>query len=335
MNRHALALWLIVAAVLAGGCGESQAPVPPKAPSPPPEPAAKAVVPDLPDEEEPESGMEILIKEPATERAIGGAAYERDAKAPAGKLIGACKWAPAPPRRKAPPPEPAALDGAQAIRNPEKGEVDYYKNLQLKQDTYIADAYPGTYPRGVVLTLRGVRSGPRGMLPRATFMVREGAFKPHIEFCPVHERVMFGTYDSYPTHVRMRSLATGQVALDELLTAFDRDTIKPLPGGGVHYTRRPAMLQSSVVHDTGVYAVTCRRHPWKSAYVAFVDNPYALVSDGANFTLDSVPVGKWQMDAWHPRFKPVKASLDVEIRKDETTEIAVEFHPPDCLKAKE
>ena len=335
MNRTPVVLCLLAAIVLVGGCGESQTPAPPKAPGPPAGPAAKAVVPDLPDEEEPESGMEILIKEPVAERTADEDAYQQDAKAPAGKLIGACKWAGEPPRRKAPVPQPIALDGAQAIQNPGKGEVDYYRNLQLKQDTYIADAYPGTYPRDVVLVLRGIRKGPRGMVPRAALMVREGVFKPHIAFCPIHERVMFGTYDSYPTHALMKSLASGQVALDEVLTAFDRDTIKPLPGGGVHFTRRPTMLQSKVVHETGVCAITCRRHPWKAAYVVFVDNPYALVSDGVNFTLDGVPVGKWELEVWHPRFKPVKTVLDVEIRKDETTEIAVTFHPPDCLKTKE
>jgi hypothetical protein len=259
-------------------------------------------------------------------------AYERDGTLPAGKLIGACKWAGANPRGKAPALEPVALDGAQAIQKPEKGEVDYYRNLGLKQESYIADAYPGTYPRGVVLTLRGVRKGPREMLPRAVFMVREGVLKPHIEFCPVHERAMFGTYDSYPSHLLMKGVASGQVAMDEPLSAFDRDTIKPLPGGGVHYTRRPTMLQSKVVHDTGAYEVTCRRHPWKRAYVVFVDNPYALISDGPNFTLDNVPEGKWTVDVWHPGLKPVKASLAVEVRKDETTEVAVEFHPPDGLK---
>ena len=333
MSQRVLALWVAVA--LAAGCDTSQAPAPPKASGPPPEPAAKAAAPDLPDKEELEAGMEVLVKEPASGRTADANAYEQDATVPAGKLIGACKWAAAPPRRKAPSPEPIALDGAQAIQKPEKGEVDYYRNLGLKQESYIADAYPGTYPRGVVLTLRRVRRGPRDMLPRATSMVREGALKPHIEFCPVHERAMFGTYDSYPSHLLMKGIATGQEALDELLTAFDRDTIKPLPGGGVHYTRRPAMLQSSVVHEVGVYEVTCRRHPWKRAYVVFVDNPYALVSDDANFTLDNVPLGKWQMDVWHPLFKPVKASLEIEVRKDETTEVAVEFHPPDCLKTKE
>jgi len=341
--RQAPLLLFVIAIGIAGmsGCGESPPPASPgglpaiRRPKPPTPPAtaSPSAVPDLPGEEKPETGMEILVRNPRLDRSADENAYQRDAKLPSGKLIGACKWAGTPARRKAPPPKPIDLAGPDAIKSPEKGEAEYYKNLRLTEQSYIADKYPGTYPRGVVVMLRGIRTGPREMFPRATFMVREGHFRPHEQFASIHERVMFGTYDSHPTHLHMRGLASGQVALDKLLTAFDRDTIKPLPGGGVHYTVKPAMLQSDVIHELGIWKVTCKRHPWKTAYAIIVDNPYGAISDHESFTIENIPVGRWQMDVWHPAFKPVKESLEVEIRKDETTEVAVEFHPPECLKS--
>jgi hypothetical protein len=334
MRRAAASIVAFLAIVAAlGGCGQSE-PQPAPRPKTAATPAtATSAVPDVPDEAEPEAGMEIVIKNPRADRSADEGAYRRDPRIPQGKLVGACTWASSPPRRKAPKPKPIDLAGAHAIRNPDKGETEYYQNLKLTEHNYIADKYPGTFPRGVVLMLRDVRAGPRAPLRRSAFMVREGRFKPHIRFSPLHERVMFGTYDSFPTHVRVKALASGLVAMDQLLRAFDRDTIKPLGGGGVHYTVRPTMLQSKVVHDMGVCSITCTRHPWKQAYVVFVDNPYIVLSNDRTFTMANVPVGTWRMDVWHPQFKPARESYEVVIRKDETSEIAVELEPPECLKS--
>jgi len=292
------------------------------------------LLPELPGQEnEQAAGMEIMVKRPRVDGGDQQDGYVQDDNCPSGRLVGACKFVPpvtGHPRASA---EPLELTGAYAIPDPEPGEVEYYKNLKLTHRQYFS-TYRGIHPVGVVLMLRDVRKGGRQPLSRATFLIRQGRFRPHVQVGPLHERVMFGTYDSYPTDVVMKSLQTGQVVLDGRVSAFDRDTIKPLGRGGLHYTARPKMQQSPVIHAPGGYQIQCKRHAWKRAYVYVVDNPYATISDRERFTIDNVPVGKWILDAWHPEYKPVKTSYEIEIRKDETTELAVEFHTPEFLLPK-
>jgi len=351
-HRTAWALWVlgaVLAAALVAGCGDAQSKDRAPATKPttqagdpnamnrvgdPSQPANLAPkVPDA-DDEDAQAGMEILVTNPRVDREADEGAYKRDATCPSGRLVGACRWAgkvinP----RSVPGAKPIDCTGPYAIKDPLKGEAEYFRNIRLKERTYVG-TYRGFFPTSVALMLRGIKKGRRAMVNRGNCMVREGRFRPHVQFNPIHERVMFGTYDSFATHVVMKSLDGSKTALDKNLSAFDRDTIKPLGGGGVHFTRRPTMLQSAVVHELGGYAITGKRHPWKAAYVFFVDNPYVVVSDRATFAMDHVPVGRWKMDVWHPAFKPVAATIDVEIKADQTTEVPVMFEPPDWLKPK-
>ena len=320
-------------ALLAAGCDQPTMPGP--APLPEPKTTQPAVA-KLPDDLAPESGMDILVKRPQLRRTAGEGVYKTLASGPSGRLVGACKWAePVVRRGGVPRPGLIDLDGqAYAIKDPKPGELKYYKNLGLRERWYFVNNYRGTYPTGVVLTVRGIKTGRRAMFDRPTFIVRQGRLYPHMQFAPLDERVMFGTYDSFPTHLKMQSLGSGAVVLDAPITAFDRGTIKPLGGGGRHYTARPKMLQSKVVTEIGPYEIRGMRHHWKRAYVVFVDNPYALVSNQARFSFDALPVGTWQIDVWHPQFQPVQPSYQIEIRKDETTELAVMIRPPESLKPK-
>ena len=325
-------------AALSAGCGDAKSKDRAPATQPTTGPASQpaAVAPDVPEggDEDAKAGMEILVTNPRFNRQADEGAYKRDPKCPTGRLVGDCRWAgkvinP----RGVPVAKTIDCTGPYAIKDPIKGEVEYFKNIGLKQRLYVG-TYRGFFPTSVALMLRGIKKGRRAMVSRGNFMVREGRFRPHVQFNPVHERVMFGTYDSFATHVVMKSLDGSKTVLDKNLSAFDRDTIKPLGGGGVHFTRRPTMLQSEIVHEMGGYKITGKRHPWKAAYVFFVDNPYAAVSDRATFTMDHVPIGRWKMDVWHPVFKPVAATIDVEIKTDQTTEVPVMFHPPDWLRPK-
>ncbi len=182
-----------------------------------------------------------------------------------------------------------------------------------------------------MIVLRGIKSGKRAMFIRPTYLLREGRFRPPIQFAPPDERVMFGTYDSYATDLQIRSLPAGKLVMDGEVSAYDRSKIRQLGGGGVEL-KPPDMAQSDVLHELGGYAITSRRHAWKKAYLFVVDNPYAVVADG-KFMMEDAPVGTWIMEVWHPLYKPVNPSVQVRVEEDGTTEIAVEFEPPDELKA--
>jgi len=330
--RLLLPLSVTLACCLAG-CDKPPAPKSVREPEPKTTGLA-GVVPDVPEEETTGAAMKTVIKNPHESRTIKQDAYRTDGRTPSGRLVGACKWA-SPVVRRGGVPRPGLLDlgKAYAIKNAEKGEPEYYRNLGLRERWYFVNNYLGTYPTGVVLMVRGIKRGRRAVVDRPTFVIREGRLRPHMQFAPVGEPVMFGTYDSYPTHLRMESLASGKVALEDVVTAFDRQTIKPLGGGGVHYTARPKMLQSDVITELGPYEIRGTRHRWKKAYVVFIDNPYALIANRGRFALD-LPVGTWDIDVWHPEFQTVQETHQVVIRRDETTELAVHLRPPDCLKPK-
>ena len=53
---------------------------------------------------------------------------------------------------------------------------------------------------------------------------------------------------------------------------------------------------------------------------------------GVKFLIENAPIGKHTLEVWHPLYEPVRKTVDVEIKKDETTEIVVKFKTPDFLK---
>ena len=98
--------------------------------------------------------------------------------------------------------------------------------------------------------------------------------------------------------------------------------------GAIEAPRKSSGFLTKLHH---VYRVTCKRHPWIEGYVITVANPYVVRSSSHNagsFTLDGVPIGRRTLRVWHPKFKPVREAHEFEIRKDETTEIVIEFQPP-------
>jgi hypothetical protein len=323
----------LILALAAAGCRDRGEPAPPPASQPA---ATQSAVPKLPEEiakpldESAPTGMELLVRNPARPR-NSQEDYQQDEKCPVGKLVGAVRFAgPLLRREQLPPVRKLDTPEALGVVDPKPGEVDYFLNTRLTELRYLHHDF--VQPIEAVIMLRGIRTGRRAMLSRPTFLVREGMFRPHIQFAPPHERVMFGTYDSYPTDVRIKGLGGGELLAEVLVSAYDRSQIRDLGGGGVEL-KAPQMAQSPVIHDPGGYRFECPRHPWKSGYVFVVDNPYALVCNG-DFTIGDVPVGQWRLDVWHARFKPVKTTLQVEIKEDATTEVAVEFEPPEYIRSK-
>ena len=52
--------------------------------------------------------------------------------------------------------------------------------------------------------------------------------------------------------------------------------------------------------------------PWMKAYVRTVPHPYFAVTDlSGRFSIDAVPVGKYQMSAWHEVFGTREGSVEV------------------------
>lgn len=51
-----------------------------------------------------------------------------------------------------------------------------------------------------------------------------------------------------------------------------------------------------------IFKVKCDVHPWMNSYVAVMTHPYfAVTGDDGTFTLDNLPDGSYEIEAWHER----------------------------------
>jgi Polysaccharide lyase family 4, domain II len=69
---------------------------------------------------------------------------------------------------------------------------------------------------------------------------------------------------------------------------------------------------SAALERPGLVEARCDVHPWSRAWVAVFDQPYfAVTRPDGSFTLDSVPPGKYELVAWHPRLGVVRDTVRV------------------------
>ena len=86
----------------------------------------------------------------------------------------------------------------------------------------------------------------------------------------------------------------------------DRDTFNvSQPASGMVNTVRP--------HDAGILRLKCDVHTWMVAFVGVANHPYFAVTalDGA-FALRDVPVGTYELRAWHERFGTTVSQVRVD-----------------------
>lgn len=307
---------------------------------------AEADQPPLPgeDEEQDEGTTEILIRNPGSKRAAREGYAQADGMA-SGSLRGVCVTT-FPKGKKVVAPKRVAwtFKGDQAIRNPMKGEVEYYKNMGIKR--LEKPWYLGSRARkdgrwsvgGAVLMVKGITHGPRAPLARPGYMFRHAKIKPQASisgmdawvFGSPEDKFFAFTYDAYPNEIVLKETGSGKVVYEGKVSAYSRNGAKPLAGGGTHFAR-PQPTQSSVIEKPGFYEMSCKRHPWVSGRLIVVENPYAAIASNSSgsFSISSLPVGKHAVEIWHPVFTPKKRTLEIEIKANEPTELFVEFETPE------
>ena len=80
--------------------------------------------------------------------------------------------------------------------------------------------------------------------------------------------------------------------------------------------------------DNAVIKFTCDVHPWMRGFVVIHDNPFFAVSkEDGTFTIDKVPVGKYEVEAWHSQFGVKKGS--VEVAEGKTAEVKFDYSDKD------
>jgi hypothetical protein len=59
--------------------------------------------------------------------------------------------------------------------------------------------------------------------------------------------------------------------------------------------------------------VKCDVHPWMSAFVHVLDNPFFVIPDAqGRFSLEGVPAGEYTLVTWHERVGPTVTKVHVE-----------------------
>ncbi|HVS15885.1 MAG TPA: carboxypeptidase regulatory-like domain-containing protein [Thermoanaerobaculia bacterium] len=61
------------------------------------------------------------------------------------------------------------------------------------------------------------------------------------------------------------------------------------------------------------FLVKCDVHPWMAAYVTVTDHPFFAVSaEDGTFTIEGLPAGTYELEAWHEQLGTRTASVTVE-----------------------
>jgi plastocyanin len=81
---------------------------------------------------------------------------------------------------------------------------------------------------------------------------------------------------------------------------------------------------SKELEETKVIKFTCDVHPWMRGFVIASSHPFFAISgkDGT-FSIEKVPAGKYDVEAWHPRYGLKKAS--VEVADGKTAEVTFAY----------
>lgn len=70
----------------------------------------------------------------------------------------------------------------------------------------------------------------------------------------------------------------------------------------------------------------CDVHPWMSAYVGVMTNPFFAVSDEkGSFSIKGLPAGEYEIEAWHEKYG--KQTAKVKVGDGESKEASFSFKP--------
>jgi plastocyanin len=82
------------------------------------------------------------------------------------------------------------------------------------------------------------------------------------------------------------------------------------------------------LEDTSIIKFSCDVHPWMRGFVVVTDHPYFAVSaEDGSFTIDKVPAGTYNVEAWHASYGMKKGTA--EVTDDKPAEVAFTFDEKD------
>lgn len=171
--------------------------------------------------------------------------------------------------------------------------------------------------------------GPDGGLANVFVYVKSGAPLQGLQFPTPSEAVVLDQ-DGCQYHPHVMALQTGQS-----LTVRNSDAVlhninaTPEKNRGFNRSQPTSGMefQTSFPVQEVMIPVRCDVHGWMEAYIGVTDNPYHAVSgEDGSFTLDRLPPGEYEIEAWHERYGtstqtvtvPESGEVDVSFQFDES-----------------
>ncbi len=132
-------------------------------------------------------------------------------------------------------------------------------------------------------------------------------YKPHVVGARVGQKVIF--LNSDPVLHNVRSVGEANATFNEMMPTKDM--------------RLPKTFEKPEVP----VRAKCDVHPWMSAFIGVVDHPFfAVSSEAGEATLQNVPEGDVEIEAWHESFG--RQSQKVKVKARGTVDVAFTFKVP-------
>jgi uncharacterized membrane protein/plastocyanin len=124
-------------------------------------------------------------------------------------------------------------------------------------------------------------------------------YAPHVIGARVGQQIIF--LNSDPILHNVRTVAEENAPFAEMMPTKDMRLAKT-------FDKQEVMVRAK-----------CDVHPWMAAFVGVVNHPFFAVSSaGGEFTLQNLPEGDYEVEAWHEAFGRQTQKLKIEARKSAT-----------------
>jgi plastocyanin len=217
---------------------------------------------------------------------------------------------------RAPLPEPAAEpqdDGATLTgRVKIKGEIPKRRKIQTNADPKCAAMHPGDLltddfvidPAGnVQYALVHVKEGlgdQKVTVPKAPAVVEQKGcrFEPHVVGVMVGQELMFRNMDDLMHIVHVQPRTNKEFGFSQAKRGEERPKV---------FTSKELIR------------LFCDVHPWMECWIHVLDHPFhATTGPDGRFRIKGLPPGKYTIEAWHSKYKPVTQEIEVKGKESKT-----------------
>ncbi len=209
--------------------------------------------------------------------------------------------------------EPQADEGASISgRVKMKGEIPKRRKIATNADPKCAAMHPGDLlsddyaidPAGnVQYALIYIKDGlgdQKFTPPKAPVVVEQKGcrFEPHVLGIMVGQELMFRNQDDLMHIVHVTPKNNREFGFSQAKRGEERPKT---------FTAKETIR------------LFCDVHPWMECWVHVLDHPFSVASgaDG-KFKLKGLPPGKYTIEAWHEKFKPVTQEIEIKAKESKT-----------------